>query len=92
MNILNITIDYDRCYSIYHSILDCFDYTDIKPCHKRVVDKEIGRNGQDNQTFNTDVINAIVWAFRHDQPTIAETGLETLIALIRVSKIYKIFN
>ena len=28
---------------------------------------------------------AIVWAFRHDQPELAETGLETLLALIRVN-------
>lgn len=38
-------------------------------------------------TFNKDVLNAIIWAFRHDQPKISEIGLETLLILLNVSSI-----
>ena len=40
-------------------------------------------NGK-NSNFNKNVLNAIIWAFKHDQPTISETGLETLLILINV--------
>ena len=38
-----------------------------------------------DSNFNKNVLNAIIWAFKHDQPTISETGLETLLILINVS-------
>ncbi len=37
-----------------------------------------------DSNFNKDVLNAIIWAFKHDQPLISETGLETLLILINV--------
>lgn len=37
--------------------------------------------------FNKNVINAIIWAIRHDQPLMYETGLETLLILIKVCSI-----
>ena len=37
--------------------------------------------------FNKDVIDTITWAIRHDQPSMYETGLETLLILIQ--KIYQ---
>lgn len=39
-----------------------------------------------DSAFNKDVLNAIVWAFRHDQPNISELGLETLLTLLNVSQ------
>lgn len=36
-------------------------------------------------SFNNDVLNAIIWAFRHSQLNISETGLETLMILLDVS-------
>ncbi len=38
-----------------------------------------------DSNFNKDVLNAIIWAFKHDQPLISETGLETLLILINVT-------
>lgn len=38
-----------------------------------------------DQNFNKNVINAIIWAFRHTQHNLAEVGLETLIRLLNVS-------
>jgi exportin-1 len=36
-----------------------------------------------DSNFNKDVLNAIIWACRHDQLNMYETGLETLLILIR---------
>lgn len=42
--------------------------------------------------FNKDVIDAITWAIRHNQPLMYETGLETLLILIRHISEVKIVN
>jgi exportin-1 len=36
-----------------------------------------------DSNFNKDVHNAIIWAIRHNQPQMYETGLETLLILIK---------
>jgi exportin-1 len=36
-----------------------------------------------DSNFNKDVLNAIIWAIRHNQPLMYETGLETLLILIK---------
>jgi exportin-1 len=36
-----------------------------------------------NSKFNKDVLDAINWAIRHEQPQMYETGLETLLILIK---------
>ncbi len=36
-----------------------------------------------DSNFNKDVLNAIIWAIRHNQPQMYETGLETLVILIK---------
>ena len=38
-----------------------------------------------DEMFNKNVINAILWSFKHSQHNIAEIGLETLIKLLNVS-------
>jgi len=38
-----------------------------------------------DSSFNKNIINAILWAFRHSQHNIAEVGLETLKILLMVS-------
>lgn len=45
-----------------------------------------------DSAFNKDVLNAIIWAFRHNQPNISETGLETLLILLNVRNFINIFR
>ena len=42
-----------------------------------------------DSNFNKDVLDAINWAIRHDQPQMYETGLETLLILIKNVNTYK---
>lgn len=37
-----------------------------------------------DSSFNKNVLNAIIWAAKHDQPQISEIGLETLLTLVGV--------
>ena len=37
-----------------------------------------------DSNFNENVLKSIVWAIRHDQPTLYEMGLDTLLILIKV--------
>lgn len=39
-----------------------------------------------DSSFNLNVLDAIIWACKHDQPLMFETGLETLLILIKVKK------
>jgi len=45
-----------------------------------------------DSNFNKDVLNAIIWAIRHNQPQMYETGLETLLILIKNINIIKVAN
>jgi hypothetical protein len=38
-----------------------------------------------DSNFNENVLKSIVWAIRHDQPTLYEMGLDTLLILIKVN-------
>jgi exportin-1 len=42
--------------------------------------------------FNKDVLNAMIWAIRHNQPQMYETGLETILILIKNINLYKTAN
>ena len=45
-----------------------------------------------DSNFNKDVIDAITWAIRHNQPLMYETGLETLLILIQNINTIRIVN
>lgn len=45
-----------------------------------------------DSNFNKDVLNAIIWAIRHNQPLMYEIGLETLLTLIKNVNMIKIAN
>lgn len=45
-----------------------------------------------DSNFNKDVLNAIIWAIRHNQPQMYETGLETLLILIKNINKIKVAN
>ena len=42
--------------------------------------------------FNRDVLDAIIWAIRHNQPQMYETGLETILILIKNINAIKVSN
>ncbi|MFA6192620.1 MAG: hypothetical protein WC665_09745 [Sulfurimonas sp.] len=58
-NIISVNIDYTKCYSIYEPILEYFNDTDLAGCHKRVGDKEIGKDGKDVNQYDTDIVNQV---------------------------------
>jgi exportin-1 len=45
-----------------------------------------------DSNFNKDVLNAIIWAIRHNQPQMFETGLETLLILIKNVNMNRVAN
>ena len=45
-----------------------------------------------DSNFNKDVIDAITWAIRHNQPLMYETGLETLLILVQNINTIRIVN